>query len=127
MLFEFSKSNDVTMKDIYEEFIEYLEKEEIDLHWNTTESALKFLNEKVNSNQNNNSNQQQINLTMSKKEWKYFNALRKSFTDLIEPSDWSTKNIGSFFIPNSKPANLKIIIVQISIPKFNHIWIDITK
>ena len=86
------------MKDIYEDFMEYLEKEEIDLHWNTTESALKFLNEKVNSNQNNNSNHQQINLTMSKKEWKYFNALRKSFTDLIEPSDWSTKNIGSFFV-----------------------------
>ena len=116
------------MKDIYEDFMEYLEKEEIYLHWNTTESALKFLNEKVNSNQNtNNSNHQQINLTMSKKEWKYFNALRKSLTDLIEPADWSTKNIGSFFIPNSKPANLKIIIVQISIPKFNHIWIDITK
>ena len=85
------------MKDIYEDFTEYLEKEEIDLHWNTTKSALKFLNEKVNYNQINNSNQQ-INLTMSKKEWKYFNALRKSFTDLIEPADWSTKNIGSFFV-----------------------------
>ena len=42
------------------------------MHWNTTESALKFLNEKVNYNQINNPNQQ-INLTMSKKEWKYFN------------------------------------------------------
>ena len=80
------------MKDIYEDFTEYLEKEEIALHWNTTESALKFLNQK-----NNNSNQQ-IDLTMSKKEWKYFNALRKSFTDLMEPSDWSTKNLGSFFV-----------------------------
>ena len=87
------------MKDIYEDFTEYLEKEEIALHWNTTESALKFLNEKeLNHNQKSNNSNQQIDLTMSKKEWKYFNALRKSFTDLIEPSDWSTKNLGSFFV-----------------------------
>ena len=86
------------MKDIYEDFTEYLEKEEIALHWNTTESALKFLNEKVlNHNQKNNNSNQQIDLTNEQERVEILQCFEKIIYRFDRTFRLEHKKPGKFF------------------------------
>ena len=79
--------------------LEFLENASNSPQWNATNLAFLYNNQKAYQL---NTSLPNVNLT-SPEEWKYFNMLVRFYTILIEKPDmfdWSTKNIGSFFIKN---------------------------
>ena len=106
LLFEYSKTKNTTMKQIYLSLFSSIEKNLITSNSNTTELLLKFLKEKTGQyaypyyysyygHLEPNANITKI------EDWKYFNGIIRFYTLLMgisETFNWDTKNTGSFFI-----------------------------
>ena len=97
ILFQYAKEQNISMKDTFQELLDYIEDSSNGLQWNAMDLALSFSEQKDSIN---NTSLFSINYIIDE-DLKYLNILVRFYTILMEKPNlfaWGTKNIGSFFI-----------------------------